>query len=152
MSSDKELAYRYDLFIAPDWRERFDRLIDEKIKLPERGRILDANGGTGSHAVDVAQRMQGRGEVAGVDSSLPRVELARAKAQVKKLDNIILNQASATNLSFEDGYFDLGVADASFLPRREIPPVLAEMVRVAGPGGLVELAFTARGASWGVFS
>ena len=34
--SAKELAFLQDLFIAPDWGERFAELIDEHVKLPRR--------------------------------------------------------------------------------------------------------------------
>ena len=48
MSNEKELAFRYDLFITPDWRDRFDTLINQSIKLPAEARILDVNCGTGA--------------------------------------------------------------------------------------------------------
>ena len=38
--SDKELAFLQDLFIAPDWGERFAELIDEHLKVPEEGKAL----------------------------------------------------------------------------------------------------------------
>ena len=28
MSNEKENAYRYDLFVSSDWRERFDAMVD----------------------------------------------------------------------------------------------------------------------------
>ena len=33
-SNEKELAYRYDLFITPEWRDRFDTLINGSIEMP----------------------------------------------------------------------------------------------------------------------
>ena len=36
--TDKELAFLQDLFIAPDWGERFAELIDEQLKLPKEER------------------------------------------------------------------------------------------------------------------
>src|SRR5215813_8157240 len=54
--SDKELAFLQDLFIAPDWGERFAELIDEHIKLPEEGEALYVNAGTGSHAMALRER------------------------------------------------------------------------------------------------
>ena len=35
--SDKELAFLQDLFIAPDWGERFAELIDEHVTPPKEG-------------------------------------------------------------------------------------------------------------------
>ena len=47
--SDKELAFLHDLFIAPDWGERFAELIDEHIMLPKEGKALYLAAGTGGH-------------------------------------------------------------------------------------------------------
>ena len=49
--SDKELAFLQDLFIAPDWGERFAELIDEHVKLPDEGKALYVAAGTGGHAL-----------------------------------------------------------------------------------------------------
>ena len=43
--SEKELAFAQDLFIAPDWGERFAELIDEHVKLPKKGRAFYLNAG-----------------------------------------------------------------------------------------------------------
>ena len=45
--SDKELAFLQDLFIAPDWGERFAELIDEHVELPKEGKALYLAAGTG---------------------------------------------------------------------------------------------------------
>src|ERR1044072_8325148 len=99
-NDERELAYRYDLFITPDWRDRFDTLINENIEMPTEGRILDVNSGTGAHAIDLAERMCGKGEVVALDPSAERVELARAKAQVKKVADVTFEQAAAPPLRF----------------------------------------------------
>ncbi len=88
MSKNKELAYRYDLFVTPDWRDRFDSLINESLTLPTSGRVLDVNCGTGAHAIEISERMRGKGEVIGIDPSPDRIEIARAKAQVKKISGV----------------------------------------------------------------
>ena len=48
--SDKEIAFLQDLFIAPDWGERFAELIDEHVKLPAEGEALYVGASTGGHA------------------------------------------------------------------------------------------------------
>ena len=54
--SDKELAFLQDLFIAPDWGERFAELIDEHVKLPKEGKALYVAAGTGGHAMALHER------------------------------------------------------------------------------------------------
>jgi hypothetical protein len=49
--TEKEQAFLYDLYITPDWSERFAGLIDEHITLPKRGRVLYVGSGTGDHTL-----------------------------------------------------------------------------------------------------
>ena len=51
LKTDKELAFLHDLFIAPDWGERFAELIDQHIRVPEEGRALYLAVGNGGHAM-----------------------------------------------------------------------------------------------------
>jgi ubiquinone/menaquinone biosynthesis C-methylase UbiE len=146
MNNSKELAFRYDLFITPEWRDRFDLLFNENIKLPAEGRVLDVNCGTGGHAIELAERMHGKGEVIGIDSSAERVEIARAKALVKKAKDVRFEQALASALPFESHEFEVVIGDVSLLPTNQIEEVLAEMVRVAIPEGRVTLKMTTRGS------
>ena len=102
MSFERELAFRYDLFITPDWRDRFDTLVNESVEIPVEGRVLDVNCGTGAHSIEIAERLRGKGELVGVDPSIERIELARAKALARKLDNVTFQQGVATGLPFAD--------------------------------------------------
>jgi ubiquinone/menaquinone biosynthesis C-methylase UbiE len=146
MSTEKELAYRYDIFIVPDWRERFDALVSEKIELPVEGRILEVNCGTGSYAIEIAERIKGKGEVIALDPCKERLELARAKARFKKIDCLSFECAASSNLPFGENEFDAVIADASMLAGGEIEVVLSEITRVAKPGSRVVLKITARGS------
>jgi ubiquinone/menaquinone biosynthesis C-methylase UbiE len=146
MSNARELAFRYDLFITPEWRDRFDRLINASIKIPLEVRILDVNCGTGAHAIELAARMHGKGEVIGIDPSAERIAIARAKALVKKATDVKFEQGIASDLSFDSHEFEVVIGDASMLRADEIEDVLAEMVRVARPEGRVILKLTTRGS------
>lgn len=152
MSDEKELAYRYDLFVTPDWRDRFDTLVAKHIKLPTEGRILDVNCGTGAHAIEIAEGLRNKGEVIGVDSSAERIEIARAKAQVKKLKEATFEQSLPYDLRFESDLFDVVIGDASLLPTNEVEDVLSEMVRVATQGGRVVLKIATHGSFGEFFS
>ncbi|HEU4796935.1 MAG TPA: class I SAM-dependent methyltransferase, partial [Pyrinomonadaceae bacterium] len=78
--TDKELAFLQDLFIAPDWGERFAELIDEHVKLPTEGRALYVAAGTGSHAMSLQERAGSKLALIGVDENSECIELAQAKA------------------------------------------------------------------------
>jgi ubiquinone/menaquinone biosynthesis C-methylase UbiE len=146
MSHEKELAYRYDLFITPNWRDRFDTLVNEKVELPAEGRILDVNCGTGAHAIELAERARKNGEVIGIESSAERVEIAQAKALAKHLKNIRFHQGLADDLPFGPDEFDAVIGDASMLPSDHIEDVLAEMVRVARSESRVVIKVATRGS------
>jgi ubiquinone/menaquinone biosynthesis C-methylase UbiE len=145
-NNEKELAYRYDLFIAPEWRDRFDTLINENIEMPTEGRILDVNCGTGEHAIELAERLAGKGEVIAMDPSPERLELARAKAQVKKITEVTFEQSKGLPLRFADREFDGVIGDASLLHTSEIAPLLKELVRVAEIDAPVVLKLATHGS------
>ena len=152
MSDEKEVAYRYDLFVTPDWRDRFDTMVNEHIKLPTEGRILDVNCGTGAHAIEIAEGLRSKGESIGVDSSAARIEIARAKAQVKKVKEATFEQSLPYDLRFENDVFDAVIGDASLLPQNEVEDVLVEMIRVAAEGGRVVFKIATHGSFGEFFS
>jgi ubiquinone/menaquinone biosynthesis C-methylase UbiE len=146
MSTEKELAYRYDLFIGPEWRRGFDTLLDENVEIPVEGEILEVNCGTGDHALALAERLKTKGEVVAVDPGAERLELAKAKALVTKLQNVRFEQASSTGLPFAPNSFDAVVGDLSLAEIKEIEASLAEMIRVAKPGARVAVLLATHGS------
>ncbi|HWO00534.1 MAG TPA: class I SAM-dependent methyltransferase [Blastocatellia bacterium] len=146
MSDLKELAFRYDLFVTPDWRDRFDTLVNENVEIPAEGRVLDVNCGTGAHSIELAERLRGKGEVVGIDPSAERIDLASAKALAKKLDDVKFQQGTATALPVSDDEFDVAIGDASMLATGEIEHILTEMIRVTKPEGRVVLKVATRGS------
>lgn len=146
MNHEKELAYRYDLLISSGWRDRFDSLINEHIKLPTEGRILDVNCGTGEHAIELAEQMRGKGDVIAVDPSPDRIEIAQAKALAKKLDDVTFETGDGCHLRFPDNDFDAVIGDASMLETAQIECLIAEMRRVADSGATVVLKLATHGS------
>jgi len=141
-----EMAYLYDLYLVPMWREVFDQLVDEEVKLPQEGKILDAECGTGGYAVEVSAKLGAKAEVIGVDSSPERLELARAKASVQYLKHIHFAQGTLDALGQADEDFDLVIGDASMMEPEQIGAAFSELARVAKPGATVALKLTARGS------
>jgi ubiquinone/menaquinone biosynthesis C-methylase UbiE len=149
--SERELAYIHDLYISPDWGERFAELFDEHIVLPEKGRALYIGMGTGSHALSLRQRASKEIAFTFIDESEERLEIARAKANAVKMeDSSSFSASQLDSLKFEDGSFDLVIGDLSLHPPERIPAVLSEMVRVAAKRGQVALLCTAA-SSFGEF-
>jgi ubiquinone/menaquinone biosynthesis C-methylase UbiE len=142
----KELAYLYDLYVAPTWSEAFDQMVDEEIELPKEGRFLEAGCGTGGYAIDLAIRGGANTEVVGIDPSPEKLALARGKAVVKKLDRVEFREGAMRSLELPDDEFDLVIGDASMSAPSEIGPALAELKRVAGKGATVVLKLTTRGS------
>ena len=136
--SDKEIAFLQDLFIAPDWGERFAELIDEHVKLPKEGEALYAGGGTGGHAMALHERAGEKLELLCVDENPECTELARAKATAAN-DRIFFATTPLDNLDLKDNRFDLVIGNASLVSRQRVGKMLSEIVRVAAPGGTIAL-------------
>src|SRR5262252_1760241 len=82
--SPKELAFLYDLYVAPDWAERFAELVDAHVELPKEGRALYVAAGTGGHAMALHERAGDKLQLVCVDDSDDCLELARTKAAAAK--------------------------------------------------------------------
>lgn len=152
MNTEKELGYRYDLFVTPDWRDRFDTLINENVEIPEEGHFLDVNCGTGEHAMELAEALKDKGEVVAVDPRHELIEIARAKAPIRKLTNITFQEANVKALPFDRPRFDLVIGDASMMPVAETQALLGELSRVAVSGGRVVLKVLTHGSFDELFS
>ena len=136
--SDKEIAFLQDLFIAPDWGERFAELIDEHVKLPKEGKALYVAAGTGGHALAIHERAGEKLELLCVDENPECTELARAKASATN-EQITFDTAPLDKLGLSDNHFDLVIGNASLVSRQRVKKVFSEMVRVAAPGATVVL-------------
>jgi len=136
--TDKELAFLQDLFIAPDWGERFAELIDEHVKLPTEGKVLYIAAGTGGHALAIQERAGSKVDLLCIDENPECLELARAKATATE-DQVDFNKAELENLNLRDNQFDLVIANASLVSPRRIRKMFSEMTRVASPGATIAL-------------
>ncbi|HEU4507837.1 MAG TPA: methyltransferase domain-containing protein [Pyrinomonadaceae bacterium] len=136
--SDKELAFLQDLFIAPDWGERFAELIDEHVKLPTEGKALYVEAGTGGHALALQERAGDKVELLCVDENSECLELARAKATATN-EQIGFDTARLDSLNLPDDQFNLVIGNASLVSRQRARKMFSEMVRVAAPGGTIAM-------------
>ena len=100
-------------------------------------RVLDFGCGPGSISVGLAQAIAPSGELHCVDMAESQVELTASLAASQGLENLIIHVADATNLPFEDDYFDVihGHDVLAHIP--DTQAVLAEVKRTLKPGGLL---------------
>jgi ubiquinone/menaquinone biosynthesis C-methylase UbiE len=139
--SAKELAFLQDLFIAPDWGERFAELIDEHVTLPDEGKVLYAAAGTGAHAIALQGRANKKLEFLCVDENADCLELAQAKAiATATKEQTRFSQVHLESLALPDNEFDLVVGNASLVSSHRVAKMFSELVRVAGPGATIALA------------
>ena len=136
--TDKELAFLQDLFIAPDWGERFAELIDEHVKLPKEGKALYIAAGTGGHAMALQERAGNKLDLLCIDENPECLELARAKATATA-EQIGFDTAKLDNLNLRDNQYDLVIGNASLVSPQRIRKMFSEMIRVAAPSGTIAL-------------
>jgi len=136
--SDKELAFLHDLFIAPDWGERFAQLIDEHVELPKEGKAIYLGSGTGGHAMALHERAGDKLEMLCVDENPECTELARAKATATN-EQLTFDTAPLDKLNSNDNSFDLVIGNASLVSRQRTRAMFSELVRVAAPGATIAL-------------
>lgn len=136
--SEKEIAFLQDLFIAPDWGERFAELIDEHVKLPAEGEALYVGAGTGGHAMAVHERAGEKLDLLCLEENPECMELARAKATATN-EKLTFDTAQFDRLDLKANRFDLVIGNASLVSRQRVRKMFSEMVRVAAPGATIAL-------------
>jgi SAM-dependent methyltransferase len=139
----EEWRYRelYELEERHWWfrsRRRVVRALLERADLGPSPRILDAGCGTGRNLVEYATL----GEVEGVDFSADAVEFCRLRG----LEGV--RQAALEQLPFESDRFDLIVATDVIEHLDDDRLALAELGRVAAPGGRLVLTVPAYTWLW----
>jgi ubiquinone/menaquinone biosynthesis C-methylase UbiE len=142
----REEAYLYDLCVAPLWREAFNQLFDSEIKKPEPGRILDAGCGTGDFSIGLAAGLHPNSSILGIDPSGERIEIARAKARLQKIERLNFQVGEIETTGLRDNEFDLVVGDLSLRPGGDPGAALAELHRVAKPGAVLVALLATRGS------
>jgi ubiquinone/menaquinone biosynthesis C-methylase UbiE len=147
--TEKELAFLHDLFIAPDWGERFAELIDEHVEIPNEGKVLYVGVGTGGHAIALHERSSQGLEFLCLDENPECLELARAKA-ISTSDSAEFREAKLDKLALQDNHFDVVIGNASLVAQARVAKIFSELVRVAAPGAQVALALPSA-SSFGEF-
>ena len=122
---------------------RYGRRTVERLGLAPGARVLDVCCGSGASAIPAAEVVGPGGSVVGVDLAENLLELARAKAEKRALENIDFQSGDLTNLPFPDDSFDAVVCVFGIFFVPDMEAALRELKRVVRPAG--RLAIT----TWG---
>lgn len=132
-----------DHYDAGFW-DRYSRGTVARLDLSPGARVLDVACGTGTSALAAAETVGPKGQVVAVDLAENMLQLGRAKASARRLNNIEFRVADMTALGYPDGHFDavICVFGVFFVP--DMKALVAELWRMVKPLG--KLAITTWGA------
>ena len=102
-------------------------------------RVLDVACGSGEPSISMAALLKGSGEVVGVDMAEAPLEVARARARQRGLENVQYMQADVHALPFADASFDRVTSRLGVMFFGDLAKALREMHRVLRPGGRMAL-------------
>lgn len=98
-------------------------------------RVLDVGCGNGRLLLDVARDIAPDGEAVGIDLSGPMLDVARARAEAERLDNVRFEQADAQTAPLGTGVYDAVISRFGVMFFDE-PTVAFDNLRTAlRPGG-----------------
>jgi len=144
--TQKELAFLRDLFIEEEWTKRFTRLVDKHMDLSDSENMLYINAGTGGHALAIHERFGEKTAVFATCENGDLLTIAQDKAAAVSSD------VDFSTLRFEDDAFDAVLADASFVPARDLGDFLDNAVRVSRTGGDIAIFMPSAGSFGEIFS
>lgn len=149
------VAPRYDLLnhllslnIDRYWRNRTTKLVPPSLD-PQAGPILDVCTGTGDLALAYDRAARGKLEIIGTDFCLPMLVPATTKAARRKAsERIRFIEADTQRLPFPSDHFQLVTVGFGLRNVTDTDKGIAEMVRVARPGGRVAILEFSRPRNW----
>lgn len=130
----------YRLIASDRWKKQsaaMGRAVTEALveyAKPQPGmKILDLASGTGEPAISLAICVGAQGQVTALDLSAELLEIAKRRAQERRLENVTTRQADAHSLPFADNSFDLATSRFGVMFFRDIEIALRELHRVLRP-------------------
>lgn len=123
--------------------DHFGRRTIIRLNLTQGQSVLDVCCGSGASAIPAAEIVGPSGSVTGVDLAEKLLQLARAKAKARGLENIEFQTGDLLNLNFSNSQFDCVVCVFGVFFVADMPAAIRELWRVVQPGG--KLAIT----TWG---
>jgi ubiquinone/menaquinone biosynthesis C-methylase UbiE len=122
---------------------RFGRRTIERLGLRAGDRVLDVCCGSGASAIPAAETVGPSGSVVGIDLSEKLLELARAKAKARRLQNVAFRAGDMLDPRVPDSHFDAVVCVFGIFFVPDMPAAARALWRALRLGG--KLAIT----TWG---
>ena len=128
----REQAEAYERLFVPALFAQWAPLMVDIARIADGQRVLDVACGTGVATRAAADRVGATGSVVGLDLNPAMLEVAAATPS-----NIAWRQADAQQLPFGDSEFDAVLCQSALFFFPDVDAAVAEMARVARPGGSV---------------
>ena len=130
---DEEISRKVEsLYMTPDVVAQRHQVL-KALALREGERVLDIGSGPGLLAYDMAASVGRNGCVCGIDISEDMLTMSRKRCADQPQTEF--QKADATNLPYPNDSFDAAASTQVYEYVRDIPVALAELYRVARPGG-----------------
>lgn len=130
----------YRLVASDKWKKQsavMGKAVTESLveyAAPQPGmKVLDLASGTGEPAISLAMRVGAEGQVTALDLSADLLEIAKRRAEERRLENLITQQADAHALPFADNSFDLATSRFGVMFFLDVVVALRELHRVLRP-------------------
>lgn len=128
------------------WNGPFGDAMIEDARLRSDARILDVASGTGEPGLTAAALLPDASVIL-TDISPGMLRVAAEKAEARELRNVQTVVSDATSLPFPDESFDAVFCRFGFMFFPDMAGALAQMVRVARPGGRIVATVWSRAAA-----
>jgi hypothetical protein len=144
--TEKELAFIHDLYVTPDWTQRFAELVDKNVELEKAENLAYLNAGTGDHCFAIREKLDERIAIFGACENEDLLLIARDKAIALRSD------VDFSTLRYDDDSFDAVIADASLIPPAHVYEFFDHAIDIARTGASVTLYLPSAGSFGEVFS
>lgn len=137
----------YDQEMVPIWGYPFSRLIFRQIPATLSGNVMEIGCSTGYLAVELAQRLHGKGRILALASSLDMIEMAFQRGeQVVREGKVFFQHHDLKTFRFATGVFDLIFSNLGLYYLPEVEPILSETLRMLKPNGRAFFTLPMRGS------
>ncbi|KAA3606876.1 MAG: class I SAM-dependent methyltransferase [Calditrichaeota bacterium] len=115
------------------WSSQFGNLMFEHLPISKFKNVLDIGFGAGFPLLEIAQRFGKNSKVYGIDPWTEAVKIARKKAKILGIENVEILESDASNLDFENDFFDLAVCNLGINNFENPEKVMSEVQRTLKP-------------------